>query len=219
MQAGGQNTVESPRRTESLAVADRLDTLAGIFTAIGKRPTGNKDPFGLRRAALAIARILIEDEIDIDLAVHIERAVSLQPVNVDDPGALVEEIRAFVVDRMKAYFLDGLAPGFTPDMVTPEIFESVRARRPASPLDFHQRVAAVCRFMQHDAAESLALANKRIANILKSAEGETMDSIDTTLFDADEERGLHAAIDAIEPAHKEHLQARDYVAVLEELPD
>lgn len=212
--AGG--TLPGSSAGQSLAIADRLDTLAGIF-ATGKRPSGNKDPFGLRRAALAVARILIEHGIEIDLRAHLQQAIAAQPVKVANTGALLDELHAFIVDRMKAYFLEGRAPGLEHGSITAEIFESVRARKPVSPLDFHQRLTAVCRFMQHDAADSLTLANKRIANILKSADAEPGATIDPKLFDADEERDLHAALGAITPAHRKHLKRREYATILEDL--
>ena len=95
---------------------------------------------------------------------------------------------------MRAYFLDGLAPGLDKGVVTREIFESVRVGSPASPLDFHQRLAAVCEFMRLDAAASLAMANKRIANILKSAGDDTDTEIEPGLFEADEEKRLYTAV-------------------------
>jgi glycyl-tRNA synthetase beta chain len=199
-----------------LAVADRLDTLAGIFAA-GLRPSGNKDPFGLRRAALGLLRILIEDGIDIDLPDCLARAVAAQPLDVADPAALVAEIYDFVLDRLRGYVLDGQAPGLARGAVSPELFESVRARAPASPLDFQQRLAAVHRFMQHDAAESLAAANKRIANILKSAAAEPARGVDPALLAEAAERALFAALQDLSDAHADSLARRDYEATLERL--
>jgi len=205
-----------------LALADRLDTLAGIFAA-GKRPSGNKDPFGLRRQALGLLRILIEDEIELDLHACLERAVSAQPVNLENAGALIDELYAFIVDRLKAYYLDGQSPGLEAGSITPEMFESVRARTPASPRDFHQRLVAVFQFMQLDAADSLAMANKRIANILRTAEDaspdESTDTVDPQLFEHDEEQRLHAAIESISASHASKLAERDYETVLKGLAE
>lgn len=212
--SGGK--LPASRPGQILAIADRLDTLTGIF-AVGKRPSGNKDPFGLRRTAIGIARILIEQRIELDLFDQLERAIAAQPVQIPDSGALLSEIYAFIVDRMKTYYLDGLSPGLEKGAVTAEIFESVRVRRPASPLDFHQRLAAVCQFMRLDAAESLAVANKRIANILKSVRDEAASEINPNLFDADEEQHLHAVVSAITGNHRSGLESRDYKAVLESL--
>jgi len=199
-----------------IALADRLDSLAGIF-AVGKRPSGNKDPFGLRRAALGVLRILIEEDIDLNLPAYIEAAVAAQPVDVADEAALVREIYDFVIDRLRNYVLDGQAPGLDAGSVTPAVFEAVRVRGPASPLDFRQRVAAVRQFMQHDAADSLAAANKRIANILKSADADPDSRTDPALFEATEEKALFKALQDLSQAHAGSLERRDYEAALERL--
>ncbi|MFW2403453.1 MAG: glycine--tRNA ligase subunit beta [Gammaproteobacteria bacterium] len=199
-----------------LAIADRLDSIAGIF-AVGKRPTGNKDPYGLRRSALGVVRILVEEDIDLDLSAYIEKAVAAQPVNIEDPAALAGDIYEFVTDRLRSYILDGQAPGFGESEVSPEVFEAVRTRSPSSPLDFAQRVSAVDEFMKHDAAESLAAANKRIANILKSAKAGAGDKVDATLFDEVQETTLFKALMDVSHAHAESLERRDYQEALERL--
>jgi glycyl-tRNA synthetase beta chain len=198
-----------------LALADRLDTLAGIFS-VGKRPTGSKDPYGLRRAALGVLRILIEGRLDLDLHQHLVRAVSLQP---GQPAAeLPDEVFAFIIDRLRPYYLDGLAPGLAAGEVAAETFEAVRSRSPTSPLDFHQRLEAVQGFLRLPAAESLAQANKRIANILRDAD-ESATTVDPDLFEADEERALHAAVTRLASAHGDRLAQRDYAAVLTALAE
>jgi len=213
-QAGGDLPATPSGNT--LALADRFDTLAGIF-ATGKRPTGNKDPFGLRRTALAVLRILIEQKIDIDLMKYLRLAVAGQPVDKVDADSVLNELYEFIIDRLKRYCLDGHSPGLPKGAVTPEIFESVRVHRATSPLDFHQRLIAVCRFMQLDSAESLAIANKRIANILKSAPDKTDSDVNPELFEADEERILHAAVNDILEAHAGGMEKRNYTEVLERL--
>jgi glycyl-tRNA synthetase beta chain len=203
---------------QALSLADRLDTLAGIF-ALGKRPTGNKDPFSLRRQALGIVRILIESQIDADLPVLLQAAAKLQPVEdkknkVDEAG---RELYEFILDRMRAWYLDGQAPGFNKGDITPEMFEAVRNRTPASLLDFHQRLGAVQRFMTLDSAVSLAAANKRIANILKKAESAATLPVNESLFDADEEKHLYAAVVALVPKHESDLANRNYESALQRL--
>jgi glycyl-tRNA synthetase beta chain len=200
-----------------LALADRLDTLAGIF-AVGKRPTGNKDPFGLRRSALGLLRVLIETGLELDLSKTLAHAIRLQPIDCNDADALAAEIFDFIIDRLRAYYLDGLAPGLSAGDVTAESFEAVRARNPASPLDFHQRLAAVQYFLQLPAAESLAQANKRIANILRG-EAADEDAVRPELFEAAEESTLHQAVAGILGQHAEHLEQRDYAAVLTTLAE
>jgi glycyl-tRNA synthetase beta chain len=199
----------------TLAIADRLDTLAGAF-ALGKRPSGNKDPFGLRRAALGLLRVLIEGGVDIDLAAVIGQALAVQPVKASEP-ALATEIFDFIIERLRAYYLDGLAPGLQGGEVTAEMFEAVRSRRPPSPLDFHQRLLGVRAFMGLAEAESLAVANKRIANILRTADGGATARPDPGLFECGEERTLSDAVDNVASAHSRALDQRDYTSALRAL--
>jgi len=195
----------------TLALADRLDTLAGIF-AIGKRPTGSKDPFALRRAALGLLRILIEDRVDVDLKHYVAQAVALQPLQKTDIEALTDEVFGFVTDRLRAYYLDGQAPGLP--AVNSEMFEAVHARSVVSPLDFHQRLTAVNAFMQLEAGTSLAGANKRIANILRDAPDQPGGEIETHLFAESAESQLHTALMHVADAHADRLVQRDYQAIL-----
>jgi len=199
----------------ALAIADRADVLAGVF-ALGKRPTGNKDPFGLRRAALGLLRILVEDGVDLDLPALVARAIALQPVPVKDALTLAAELHDFIVERARAWYLDGLAPGLPAGAVTAEMFEAVRLRRPTSPLDFHARLLGVHAFMGLPEAESLAVANKRIANILRTA-GTGSREVKSAAFEASEEHALHAAIEKVTRAHQQHLSRRDYRQALQGL--
>lgn len=212
--AGDQ--LPTTRQGTVLALADRFDTLAGIF-ATGKRPSGNKDPFGLRRTALAVLRMLIEQEIDLDLDHYLHAAITAQPVKKTSADELSAELFEFMIDRLKRYCLDGQSPRLGEGVVTPEIFEAVRSHRTPSPLDFHQRLLAVCRFMQMDSAESLAVANKRIANILKSATDKFDSAVDPELFEEDEERDLYAAVGELRQAHVRDLKGKKYTEVLERL--
>jgi len=211
IQAGG--LLPSSETGQVLALADRLDTLTGIFAA-GKRPTGNKDPFGLRRSALGIIRILIEMQLDVDVPALLDRAIAGQPVDIADATTLRDDLYAFLMERARGYFLDGHAPALEAGTVTPEIFESVRVRRPHSPLDLYQRIVAVCKFMALDAADGLASANKRIANILKTAPDDDASNINVSLFDDEQEQALFAAIEAIAEPHRRDIAARDYTRIL-----
>jgi glycyl-tRNA synthetase beta chain len=166
----------------ALAIADRLDTLAGCF-AIGSRPSGNKDPFGLRRAALGVLRILIEGGIDLDLDELLGRAVRAQPV----AGVSQTEIYDFMMERLRAYYLDG-------GDIDSSQFEAVLAKRPPSPLDFDRRLRAVRRFLSLEASTSLAAANKRIANILRQAGDPDLPPADPACFTEGAERALHAEL-------------------------
>lgn len=200
-----------------LAIADRTDALAGGF-ALGKRPTGNKDPFALRRAALGLLRILVEDHVDMDLPALLALAISLQPPKPKDPSALVDELHGFILDRARSWYVDGLAPDLPAGSISPETFEAVRLRRPVSPADFHERLLGVRAFQALPEAASLAAANKRIANILRTAEAAQIHgTVDPALFDAPEEQALHHAIDTLDASHQDALRGRDYRRVLEDL--
>ena len=196
----------------ALSIADRADTLAGVF-ALGKRPSGAKDPFGLRRTALGLLRILVEDQVDLDLPTLLHEAVALQPVQVKDQAALADDLFEFIMDRSRAWYLEGLAPGLAAGVISTEMFEAVRSRRTGSLVDFHARLLGVCAFMRLPEAESLAVANKRIANILRSADTDT-GAVDPSLFSFEEEGKLHQAVEKATIAHRQHLQRRDYQQAL-----
>lgn len=200
----------------ALALADRLDALAGAF-ALGRRPSGNRDPFGLRRAALGILRILIEGGMELDLPATLAAAVRLQPVAGTDADALATDIYDFLLDRLRAWYLDGLAPGLDAGPVTVEQFEAVRVRRPASPLDFHHRMRAVNAFVGLPEAAALAAANKRIANILRNAGPLPAGGVDATRLEEPAERSLYEAMLGAEEEHRAALAERDYVRALRRL--
>ena len=192
----------------AVALADKLDTLAGIF-AIGQKPSGTKDPFGLRRAAIGALRILVEKRTDLDLRALVARACALQPVqNAAAPADLWD----YMVERLRAYFLDsGSAAGAA---VTTEMFDAVRASSPVSPLDFGARLAALAKFLGIAEAGSLTAANKRIANILKKAELGAAGTVDVTTLLEPAEKSLHEALASIVPEVERALAKRDYSAAL-----
>jgi len=181
----------------ALAVAERLDTLAGGFRA-GLKPTGNKDPFALRRAALGLARTLVEGGLDLDLDRALERA-----------GADVAEVRDFILDRLRSYYGEQSVPV--------QQFEAVAAVHPRSLADFDRRLKAIAQFALLPEAEALAAANKRIRNILRKAEGGIPEAVDPSRFTEAAERELAAAVDAAVADTGAALQSRDYVAVLARL--
>jgi glycyl-tRNA synthetase beta chain len=193
-----------------LAIADRLDTLAGIFT-IGKKPSGNRDPFGLRRAALGVIRLSIECGLDLDLKTLIANSLELQPAGKEDPGELAESLYTFITDRLRRYFLDRDA-----DLDT-ETFDAVMARQPSSLVDFELRLQAVQAFLELDEAQSLASANKRIANILRQAGTTETTDISENLLEEDAERALYDALVSAEATVRPLLDARDYTRALREL--
>ncbi|MCB1826122.1 MAG: glycine--tRNA ligase subunit beta [Candidatus Competibacteraceae bacterium] len=145
---------------QNLALADRLDTLLGIF-AIGQAPSGAKDPFALRRAALGVLRILIEGELDLNLLTLLEHAASQFEPAVRARSAM-EAVFDFIVERLRGYYLD--------QQVRSDTFEAVLECRPRRPLDFDRRVRAVGAFRDRPEAASLAAANKRIRNILRKVD-------------------------------------------------
>lgn len=191
----------------AVAVADKLDTLAGIF-GIGMLPTGSKDPYALRRAALGVLRILIEKQLDLDLADAIGVAVAQYGDKVKAEG-LSEQVQDFVFDRLRARYED--------EGVDVAVYQAVRALKPTAPLDFDQRVQAVQAFRQLPEAEALAAANKRVSNILAKAEGEVPVTVDTGLFTEAAEKALGSAVAAAEGEVAPLAAARDYRAALARL--
>jgi glycyl-tRNA synthetase beta chain len=200
----------------SVALADKLDTLAGIF-AIGQKPSGTKDPFGLRRAAIGVLRILVEKKLDIDLRALVGRAVALQPVPSTTAAA---EVWDYITERLRAYFVDAGA--------TTEMFDAVRASGPVSPLDFSARLNALVSFLALPEASSLTAANKRIANILKKSTSVTPDAARGTVVEPQvdllrepAERKLYEALAAALPEVERALSSskgkRDYAAALARL--
>ena len=185
-----------------LAVADRLDTLAGVF-ALGKKPSGNRDPFGLRRAALGVVRILVECDLDVGLDALIDAAIAAQPATHEATG----ELGTFVYERLKSYCAERGA--------TPEAFDAVAAARPRTLPDFKRRIDAVAEFLSLDEAESLAAANKRIANILKKADASQ--PLDEALLAEPAEIALRAAVVDVAKGVEPKLADGDYTAALKDL--
>jgi glycyl-tRNA synthetase beta chain len=210
----------------AVAIADKLDTLAGIF-AIGEKPTGTKDPFGLRRAALGVQRILIEKALDLDLRRYIDLALRGVRADIErlraagaataaqaaPADSTASEIYDFLMERLRAYYLDGAGAPPLPGQaaVTTEMFDAVLATRPASPLDFDARLKALSTFLELPESASLTAANKRIANILRKAnmtppaEVDVLhlrESAEVRLFDS-----IRALRDAVATATAQHEYA------------
>jgi glycyl-tRNA synthetase beta chain len=194
-----------------LALADRIDSLAGQF-ALGRKPTGNRDPQGLRRAALGIVRILVEQAVDLDLPALLAAATRDQPVNVTDAAALEGELYGFIIERMRAWYVESRG-------VSVEVFESVRAARPGSLHDFDLRLQGVAAFVALPQAESLAAANKRIANILRQSGQDEFGAVNGALLDDGAERGLHDALEQARSAVEPLLRQHDYAAALARLAE
>ena len=184
----------------AVAIADKLDTLVGIF-GIGMLPTGSKDPYALRRAALGVLRILIEKQLDLDLAVAVEFAVKQFGAKVKAAG-LSEQVLEFVFDRLRARYED--------EGIDVSTYLSVRALKPGSALDFDQRVQAVQAFRKLPEAEALAAANKRVSNLLGKAEGAIADQVEPKYFDNANEFSLYSAIQQADQAVQPMAAARQY---------
>jgi glycyl-tRNA synthetase beta chain len=219
-----------------LAVAERLDTLAGGFAA-GLKPTGNKDPFALRRNALGLARTIVECRLEFDLRALLQ-AAGIAAAQAMSSAALVGKVRAieqaqskgadaqvsgqFAVHGVSAveleeiydFILDRLRGYYTEQGVPPQQFESVATLRPASLLDFDHRLKAIGEFAKLPEAEALAAANKRIRNVLKKVEGEIPSNLDATLLTAGAEQELADAVAQAIADTDDALQQHDYVAVL-----
>lgn len=184
----------------AVAIADKLDTLVGIF-GIGMLPTGSKDPYALRRAALGVLRILIEKQLDLDLTTAVEFAVKQYGAKVKAAG-LSEQVLEFIFDRLRARYEDeGI------DVAT---YLSVRALKPGSALDFDQRVQAVQAFRKLPEAEALAAVNKRVSNLLSKAEGAIADHVEPKYFDNANEFSLYSAIQQADQAVQPMAAARQY---------
>jgi glycyl-tRNA synthetase beta chain len=190
-----------------LSIADRLDTIAGIF-AIGKRPSGTRDPFGIRRAALGLLRIGIEGELDFDLMARIGEAIDLQPVPAGEHPELAEDVYDYVMERLRGYYQGSLCAE------RGDLFDAVLARTPHSPLDFDKRLRSVARFVNLPESGELAAANKRIVNLLRGAGTDAGATLDPDRFEEPGERGLFAALSELQEATRAPLAAGDYETAL-----
>lgn len=194
----------------AVALADRIDTIAGIF-AIGQRPSGTRDPFGLRRAALGVLRLQIEHRLDLDLVQLIDQVAESLPVQGEAGWRMA--VYDYVMERLRAYYLEDAATG---GLFTAEMFDAVLANRPASPLDFDLRIRALGEFLKLDDAPSLAAANKRIANILKKAEAGS-GVVAADLLHEPAEKALFEQVLAMERSTAPLVSRREYAAALSKL--
>ncbi|MFK7701299.1 glycine--tRNA ligase subunit beta [Pseudomonas caspiana] len=191
----------------AVAIADKLDTLVGIF-GIGMLPTGSKDPYALRRAALGILRILIEKQLDLDLIETVKFAVGQFGAKVKAAG-LQEQVLEFIFDRLRARYED--------EGVEVAVYLSVRALQPGSALDFDQRVQAVQAFRKLPEAAALAAVNKRVSNLLSKAEGNIAQTVEPKYFDNANEFSLYSAIKQADQDVQPMAEARQYSETLARL--
>jgi glycyl-tRNA synthetase beta chain len=206
----------------AVAIADRIDTLTGIF-AIGQKPSGTRDPFALRRAAIGVLRMFLEKKLPLDLMALIEASLkahtvfeSAAPQGKAWPtrAAVANEVYDYVMERLRGLNVEAATEDPLLATITTESFEAVLATRPRSPLDFNARLQALVAFLALPEAASLTAANKRIANLLKKSAGggPTATAIDANLLQSESERNLYTGLQAAIKQVPGQIAAGDYNA-------
>lgn len=200
----GDRLPENPTAC-ALGLADRLDTLVGIF-GIGQPPTGSKDPFALRRASLAVLRIIVEKNLDLDLRDCLNLAVAQYPAGVVAPGS-AEQVFDYMIERFRAWYVEESIPA--------EVFKSVSARNLSHPLDIQRRVHAVHAFSSLPEAAALAAANKRVSNILgKLDSSHQFSEVSANLLVEPQEKALSEEVAVLAKVAESHLQRGEYTEAL-----
>lgn len=194
----------------ALGIADRLDTLVGIF-GIGQPPSGSKDPFALRRASLAVLRIMVEKNLDLDLRNCLELAAAQFPEDTLAEGT-TGQVLVYMIERFRAWFEE--------EHIAAEVFRAVSARNLSRPLDIQRRVHAVDAFTRLPQAAALAAANKRVSNILdKLEEGHQFGEVSADLLQEPQEKALAEQLQALAHTSGEHLARDEYTQALACLAD
>lgn len=188
-----------------VALADKLETLVGMF-GIGNLPTGDRDPFALRRHALGVIRMLVEKALPLELGQLIARAVPVFGDKIQDPAAALQD-----------FFYDRLAVSLREQGYSAQEVDAVLALRPQRLSDVAQRLAAVRAFAALPEAPALAAANKRVGNILKKAETAVQPQVNAALLQEAAEKDLYAALQTIAAQAQQQLQAGDTTAHLQTL--
>ena len=200
---------------KALALADRLDTLVGIF-GIGQRPTGAKDPFALRRASIGVLNILVKGELNLDLRELLSVAAE-QHQGLPKADGLVDDVLTYMLDRFRAWGQE--------ESISAEMYLAVRARPVTKPLDFALRLRAVKAFAQREEAAALAAANKRVSNILSKQSHDGSTQVDPALLQEQAEQTLFDAVTTCETkvsplfASGDYQQALDILATLRDPVD
>ncbi|GJM04125.1 MAG: glycine--tRNA ligase beta subunit [marine bacterium B5-7] len=192
---------------QCLAISEKIDTLIGIFS-IGKAPTGDKDPFGLRRSAIGLLRIIIECKLDLDLKELLDLAASNYSSKLMTAD-ITDDVFKFLMERLRRYYLD--------EGVSNDTFESVFAINASKPLDFHHRLFAVTEFRKLAEADSLAAANKRISNILKKSDFNNKLEVKEDLLSEEPEVLLAKTLKEYQKKVVPMINERDYKSALTEL--
>jgi glycyl-tRNA synthetase beta chain len=209
------DTVPTASVSSAVALAEKLDTLVGIF-GIGQAPKGAADPFALRRAAIGILRIIVENKLPLDLVDLITKAQSLHGANISN-AKTAEDVLEFLMARFRSWYQD---KGIQVDVIL-----AVLARRPTRPADFDSRVNAVSHFRGLEASSALAAANKRVSNILAKVEGALPAQINTELLTEAAEKALADKLTQLQPlltplfANADYQQALTLLADLRESVD
>jgi len=195
---------------QAVSIADKIDTLTGIF-AIGQLPSGDKDPFALRRAALGALRIIIERQLPLDLVELIKEAVQAYRKQNDMKIAseVAGQVYGFMMERLRVYYTDA--------GIEHDVFEAVMSCQPTRPCDFDSRLRAVESFRKLPEAESLTIANKRIHNILRQAGDVIPDSMNSLLLKEDAEQALAKHMSTLSAEVHLLLDQGDYTKALERL--
>lgn len=191
----------------ALAIADKMDTLAGIF-GIGQHPKGDKDPFALRRAALGVLRIIVEKNLSLDLQTLTEEAVRLYGSKLSN-ASVVDDVIDFMLGRFRSWYQE---EGYSMDTL-----QAVLARRPTRPADFDARMKAVSHFRSLDAAEALAAANKRVSNILAKSTETLSDNVQAALLKENAEIQLATFVTALSDKLQPYFAEGRYQDALIEL--
>ncbi|MGS0692183.1 glycine--tRNA ligase subunit beta [Shewanella sp. 0m-4] len=198
------DTVPTAPISICVALAEKLDTLVGIF-GIGQAPKGAADPFALRRAAIGVLRICLENNLPLDLVDLIAKAQELHGENLTNEN-VAEQVLEFFMGRFRAWYQD--------QGVSVDVILAVLARRPTAPADFESRIKAVAHFRTLEQASALAAANKRVSNILAKVEGELPAAIDDTLLVENAEKALAAKLAELQPQLAPLFAAANYQEAL-----
>ncbi len=191
----------------AVAIADKVDTLVGIF-GINQAPKGDKDPFALRRAAIGLIRIIIEKDLNLDIADLLAKSVELYQDKLSNQD-VTQQVLEFVFGRYRAYYQD--------QNITVDVIQAVLANAPSSPLDFDKRIHAVTHFKTLGEAATLAAANKRVGNILVKFKGELFNTFKADLATEAAEAELASAFSVVNTKIAPLMATKDYQSALTEL--
>jgi len=207
MPRGASDDTPTTSTGQIISISDKIDTLVGIF-AIGQKPTGEKDPYALRRASLGVLRTIIERHLDLDLKQMIAMSAELFADKVD-ASKVEQEVFDYIIERLRAYYLDR--------GILADVFDAVSALAPSRPLDFDKRIKAVTVFRGMAEAESLAAANKRVGNILKKSATQSVSTINESLFTEEAEKNLFDVLNTLSKTVEPLFVSGDYETALSQL--